>query len=102
MDIADIDLSRVDTVKGRGTVGVAKHLCGSATDLALRCIIGTLNDGDGKGPERSVVVGMATLVVQECVAWPLHCVVIIAACGWSLWERTSLPDSASHHRTLTS
>ena len=33
-DLADVDLARVGTLKGRTCVGVAKHLCGSATDLA--------------------------------------------------------------------
>lgn len=39
MDIKDLDLSRVEAVKGRGYVGVGKHLCGGATDMALRCML---------------------------------------------------------------
>ena len=43
IDIADLDLSEVDVIqKGCGLVGVAKHLCGAATDLALRCLLNTL------------------------------------------------------------
>ena len=38
MDIKDLDLSQVEAVKG-GYVGVAKHLCGAATDMALRCMV---------------------------------------------------------------
>ena len=45
MDIGDLDLSRVDAVRGRGIVGVAKHLCGAATDLALRCLVHTHHRG---------------------------------------------------------
>jgi tRNA:m4X modification enzyme len=38
-DLADVDLARVGTLKGRTCVGVAKHLCGSATDLALNAFV---------------------------------------------------------------
>ncbi len=39
MDIKDLDLGQVEAVKGRGYVGVGKHLCGAATDMALRCMV---------------------------------------------------------------
>lgn len=40
-DIADLDLSAVPEVKGKERiVGISKHLCGAATDLALRCMTG--------------------------------------------------------------
>ena len=50
VDIGDLDLGRAltqdsDMVSPRGTqgvVGVSKHLCGAATDLTLRCVVGTL------------------------------------------------------------
>lgn len=39
MDIRDLDLARVDTFRAaRAVVAYGKHLCGAATDLALRCI----------------------------------------------------------------
>ncbi len=44
MDIVNLDLSRVEVLKGRGMVGVSKHLCGAATDLALRCLVSTLHE----------------------------------------------------------
>ncbi len=45
IDIADLDLSGVDVIRNSGNVvGVAKHLCGAATDLALRCLVDTLPD----------------------------------------------------------
>ncbi|KAK9679997.1 Methyltransferase TRM13 [Popillia japonica] len=38
-DIADLVLQKVDILKNvKGIVAVTKHLCGDATDLALRCI----------------------------------------------------------------
>lgn len=39
-DIGDLDLQHLDMAKKYETiVGVSKHLCGGATDLALRCIV---------------------------------------------------------------
>ncbi|KAK9764933.1 tRNA:m4X modification enzyme [Basidiobolus ranarum] len=39
MDIKDLDLSCVDTVKGKPIVALSKHLCGAATDLTLKCLM---------------------------------------------------------------
>lgn len=36
IDIKDVVLGAIDELKGRPVVGFGKHLCGSATDLALR------------------------------------------------------------------
>lgn len=39
-DIADLVLEKVDFIKEfQNIVGVTKHLCGEATDLALRCLM---------------------------------------------------------------
>ncbi|RUS18711.1 methyltransferase TRM13-domain-containing protein [Endogone sp. FLAS-F59071] len=42
-DIKDLDLSRVDALQGGGKkiVALSKHLCGSATDITLKCLIDT-------------------------------------------------------------
>jgi len=39
IDIKDLDFSGVASARGRDVVFVAKHLCGAATDLALRCAL---------------------------------------------------------------
>ena len=39
-DIADVVLEKMDVCKEE-IVGVSKHLCGAATDLALRCLLNT-------------------------------------------------------------
>ncbi|XP_030646971.1 tRNA:m(4)X modification enzyme TRM13 homolog [Chanos chanos] len=41
VDIQHLDLKRVPFLKEKGlpVVGVGKHLCGAATDLALRCLL---------------------------------------------------------------
>ena len=49
VDIKDLDIARVEAVKGRDVVITGKHLCGSATDLALRCCLANTNGGcDGE------------------------------------------------------
>lgn len=44
-DIADLDLKAVEGVKGKDQiVGISKHLCGAATDLAIRCMARVRNE----------------------------------------------------------
>lgn len=38
MDIKNLDLTHYDKLQNSPAVGVSKHLCGSATDITLRCI----------------------------------------------------------------
>ncbi|XP_050098961.1 tRNA:m(4)X modification enzyme TRM13 homolog [Anopheles aquasalis] len=44
-DIADLALEKVDGLSGRRVIGIGKHLCGGATDLALRCLVRCQQDG---------------------------------------------------------
>lgn len=44
VDIKDLRLSGADVVSGRDVVVLGKHLCGAATDLALRCLLETESD----------------------------------------------------------
>ena len=87
MDIADLDLEGVEAVRGRGVVGVSKHLCGAATDLALRCLVSTLHhttQGTVQGEERSEVkgesagVGCGTQLLGIAMAMCCH-----HRCTWS-------------------
>ncbi|XP_035902819.1 tRNA:m(4)X modification enzyme TRM13 homolog [Anopheles stephensi] len=49
-DIADLKLTQVELLgASKQIVGIGKHLCGSATDLALRCLVRS-----GKGESSSV------------------------------------------------
>lgn len=50
-DISDLDLQHLDSVKQcESMIGVSKHLCGGATDLALRCMVqGNQNGVKSKG-----------------------------------------------------
>lgn len=50
-------------------VGIGKHLCGEATDLALRCLLG---NGNGAGPDGKSRVGgvaIATCCHHRCNAY---------------------------------
>jgi tRNA:m4X modification enzyme len=39
IDIKDLDLSKLDLLKGKSVVAYSKHLCGSATDITLKSLI---------------------------------------------------------------
>nr|XP_029709587.1 tRNA:m(4)X modification enzyme TRM13 homolog [Aedes albopictus] len=53
-DIGDLVLRKLEVLKdSRKVVGVGKHLCGGATDLALRCLIRANKDGSGGDVLRS-------------------------------------------------
>lgn len=49
-DIADLDLKALPQVQGKeNVIGVSKHLCGAATDLAIRCMINGSRDDQSQG-----------------------------------------------------
>lgn len=69
MDIGDLELSGVGVVRGCGLVGVGKHLCGAATDMALRSIVSAMQGGmaGGCGPN---VHGIAiALCCHHACSW---------------------------------
>ena len=47
MDIKDLDLSKLDLLKGKSIVAYSKHLCGSATDITLKSLVDYANNIDG-------------------------------------------------------
>ena len=89
MDIKDLDLSQVEALKGRdcvdldpcssgkhgsdprpprrrGYVGVGKHLCGAATDLALRCMMNQQKMAKKKGGCGLMGVAIALCCHHRC------------------------------------
>lgn len=65
-DIADLDLRKLDVcTAAKHIVGVSKHLCGAATDLAIRCL---LNDKKDKERNETNEVAPRTkgLVIALC------------------------------------
>ena len=85
-DLKDFCLSEMDTLQGRRCVVLGKHLCGGATDLALRCVAacrpydssgsrlpGEGGAGVGPGvpegggqPPRILALGVATCCHHRC------------------------------------
>ena len=61
-DIGDLVLGKVPTVVRRGAgvplVGVSKHLCGGATDLALRCMAQLQAEEGGAGRIGGIVIAL--------------------------------------------
>ncbi|XP_055629280.1 tRNA:m(4)X modification enzyme TRM13 homolog [Toxorhynchites rutilus septentrionalis] len=51
-DIGDLVLKRLDILQGsKKVIGIGKHLCGGATDLALRCLIRANREQQNNCPE---------------------------------------------------
>lgn len=57
-DICDFDMSKFDLLqKSKYIVGMGKHLCGAATDFAIRCILnGNSGNGDVKPPKTDAFI----------------------------------------------
>ncbi|CAE8625030.1 unnamed protein product, partial [Polarella glacialis] len=75
IDIRNLWLPGVSELSGRQVVGIGKHVCGAATDLALRCLCqtrlggGELKSAEGSPASTSVVgVGIALCCHHVC-AW---------------------------------
>lgn len=53
IDIEDLDLAGVESLRGREFVGAGKHLCGPATDATLRCCLGSGNGNESRNGSRN-------------------------------------------------
>ncbi|KAF7262639.1 hypothetical protein EG68_00077 [Paragonimus skrjabini miyazakii] len=64
MDIAQLDLKRVSSFQNscKPVVAVAKHLCGDATDLALRC----LKNASTKNEKNDQVIRLGGIMFAVC------------------------------------
>eukprot|EP00118_Oscarella_pearsei_P005451 m.25102 g.25102 ORF g.25102 m.25102 type:complete len:393 (+) comp28737_c0_seq2:18-1196(+) len=71
MDIEHLCLGRVEAFRATHApvIGLAKHLCGSATDLALRCLTTTLGDNSKPGSFQLRGLGVALCCHHKCT-WP--------------------------------
>ncbi|XP_053699449.1 tRNA:m(4)X modification enzyme TRM13 homolog [Sabethes cyaneus] len=57
-DIGDLVLKKLDVLRGsKNVVGLGKHLCGGATDLALRCLVKAKESSAGGNGEYLQVSG---------------------------------------------
>ncbi|XP_077270405.1 tRNA:m(4)X modification enzyme TRM13 homolog [Temnothorax americanus] len=56
VDIADLQLNQIAEIQPiKYKVGIAKHLCGTATDLTIRCLVKSMN-GEPKVDVRGLIV----------------------------------------------
>lgn len=57
-DICDFDMNKFDLLlKAKHIVGMGKHLCGAATDFAIRCILnGNTGDGVADAPKTDAFI----------------------------------------------
>lgn len=61
-DIADLDVRQLDVcAAAKHLVGVSKHLCGAATDLAIRCLL-----NDGESATEGIAARTRGLVIALC------------------------------------
>jgi tRNA:m4X modification enzyme len=65
-DIADVSLQRVTELQGKRIVAVSKHLCGGATDLALRAVKIASTPGEGATAIDVHGIAIATCCHHRC------------------------------------
>ncbi|XP_018310046.1 tRNA:m(4)X modification enzyme TRM13 homolog [Mycetomoellerius zeteki] len=111
-DIADLQLNQISEIRSiKYKVGIAKHLCGTATDLAIRCLVKSMNSEpkvDVRGLilafcchhkcEYSSYVGRKYL--QQCGftadEFPVLCSIVSwATCGCRLKSNVNSPSDAT-------
>ncbi|CAA0830618.1 methyltransferases [Striga hermonthica] len=61
IDIEDLNLNAVESLRGVGYTAIGKHLCGPATDVTLRCCIRQKSDkiSDSQSPATCYMRGLA-------------------------------------------
>ncbi|XP_021836566.1 tRNA:m(4)X modification enzyme TRM13 isoform X1 [Spinacia oleracea] len=65
IDIEDLNLNAVESLKGIPYLAIGKHLCGPATDLTLRCCLSEHCDQDN-GKEPGVRPHLRSIAVATC------------------------------------
>ena len=70
IDIKDLNFSGVAAARGRDVVFVAKHLCGAATDLAMRCALA--DEKEASREEKNGGVRNGARALGACVATCCH------------------------------
>jgi len=74
IDMANLVLGGVEHLKNQRIVGVGKHVCGAATDLALRCLVPAHEKEGGQRPGAPDTVGVAiALCCYHNCAWEAYC-----------------------------
>lgn len=116
-DIADLQLNQIPEIQSiKYKVGIAKHLCGTATDLTIRCLVKSMNS-EPKVDVRGLIVAFcchhkceySSYVGREYLKqcgftvneFPILCSIVSwATCGTRLKSNVNSPrDSATRDAT---
>ncbi|KYN41039.1 tRNA guanosine-2'-O-methyltransferase TRM13 like protein [Trachymyrmex septentrionalis] len=111
-DIADLQLNQISEIQPiKYKIGIAKHLCGTATDLAIRCLIKSMNS-EPKVDVRGLIVAfcchhkceyssyVGRKYLQQCGftadEFPVLCSIVSwATCGCRLKSDVNSPSDAT-------
>ncbi|XP_018052705.1 PREDICTED: tRNA:m(4)X modification enzyme TRM13 homolog [Atta colombica] len=111
-DIADLQLNQISEIQPiKYKVGIAKHLCGTATDLAIRCLVKSMNS-EPKVNVRGLILAfcchhkceyssyVGRKYLQQCGftadEFPVLCSIVSwATCGCRLKSNINLPSDAT-------
>ncbi|KAG5324669.1 TRM13 enzyme, partial [Acromyrmex heyeri] len=111
-DIADLQLNQISEIQPiKYKVGIAKHLCGTATDLAIRCLVKSMNS-EPKVDVRGLIVAfcchhkceyssyVGRKYLQQCGfttdEFPVLCSIVSwATCGCRLKSDVNSPSDAT-------
>ncbi|KYN14952.1 PREDICTED: tRNA:m(4)X modification enzyme TRM13 homolog [Trachymyrmex cornetzi] len=111
-DIADLQLNQISEIQPiKYKVGIAKHLCGTATDLAIRCLVKSMNN-EPKVDVRGLIVAfcchhkceyssyVGRKYLQQCDftadEFPILCSIVSwATCGCRLKSDVNSPSDAT-------
>lgn len=66
IDIEDLNLNAVESLRGVPYLAIGKHLCGPATDLTLRCCLMTQPCDQEKVPVSRVNINLRGLAIATC------------------------------------
>ncbi|CAB5377882.1 unnamed protein product [Rhizophagus irregularis] len=72
MDIKDLDLSKLDLLKGRNVVAYSKHLCGSATDTTLKSLVDYAKSSIDGNPVIGIVIALCCHQLCRYHMYPYH------------------------------
>lgn len=82
IDIEDLDLNEIESLKGCQYLAIGKHLCGAATDLAINCCLSN-NRTLGKNKLSSTNCHLQGLAIATCCH---H------LCQWDLYSNKSFME----------
>ncbi|GES74075.1 tRNA:m(4)X modification enzyme TRM13 homolog [Rhizophagus clarus] len=72
MDIKDLDISKLDLLKGKNVVAYSKHLCGSATDITLKSLVDYAKSSIDGNPVIGIIIALCCHQLCRYHMFPYH------------------------------